>query len=105
MKTAVIAHSTRTPVPNPQSAWPAAPRRVVRPESSSSHRPRSSSPRNRRVLVSNPQTAPRIIRVIEILNTVKPATVWRSGAGPNRALVALLAPYALARASRWAWVL
>ena len=29
---------------------------------------------------------------MEILNAVKPATVCSCGAGPNRALVALLAP-------------
>ena len=66
--------------------------RVVWPASNSSQRPLSSSPRSKRVLVSSPQTAPRTIRVIEILNTVKPATVCRSGAGPNRALVALFEP-------------
>ncbi len=103
--TAVSAHNARAPVPKPPSAWMTAALRVVWPVSNSSQRPLSSSPRSRRVLVSSPHTAPRSISVIEILNTVKPATVWRSGAGPNRALVALFEPYVAARASRWAWVL
>ncbi len=90
--TAVSAHSARTPAPRPPSAWAAAPRRVVWPASRSSQRPLSSSPRSSLVLVSSPHTAPRTIRVIEILKTVKPATVWSLGAGPNRALVALLDP-------------
>ena len=42
---------------------------------------------------------------MEILKTVKPATVCSCGAGPNRALVALFDPYAAASASRAAWVL
>ena len=57
-----------------------------------SHRPSSSSPRSNFVLRSSPQTAPRIMSVMEILKTVKPATVWSCGAGPNRALVALFEP-------------
>jgi len=37
---------------------------------------------------------------MEILKTVKPATVWSCGAGPNKALVALSGPKAAASASR-----
>jgi hypothetical protein len=103
--TAASAQRAKTPAPKPLSAWTAASLRVVWPVSNSSHRPLSSSPRSRRVLVSRPQMAPRIMSVMEILNAVKPATVCRSGAGPNRALVALLEPKAAARASRCAWVL
>ena len=57
------------------------------------------------MLVSSPQTAPRIISVMETLYTVKPVTVWSSGAGPNSAVVALFDPNAAARRSRCAWVL
>ena len=90
--TAVTAHSTKTPAPRPPSAWAAAPRRVVCPASSSSQRPLSSSPRSSLVLVSRPQTAPRMIRVMEILKAVNPATVCSCGAGPNRAVIALSDP-------------
>ncbi len=75
------------------------------PASSSSQRPLSSSPRSSLVLVSSPHTAPSSISVMEILKTVKPATVWSCGAGPNRALVAWFEPKAAASASRWAGVL
>jgi hypothetical protein len=105
VSTAVRAQSVTTPAPKPPSAWAVAPLRVVRPASNSSQRPLSSSPLTRRVLVSSPHTAPSTISVIDILNAVKPATVWRSGAGPNRAIAALFEPYAAASAFRWAWVL
>ena len=90
--TAVTAHSIRRPAPRPASACVAAPLRVVCPDSKRSHRPSSSSPRNNFVLRSSPHTAPRIMSVMEILKTVKPATVWSCGAGPKRALVALFEP-------------
>ncbi len=90
--TAVTYHSVTAPAPSPPRACAVAPRRVVRPVSSSSQRPLSSSPRSSLVLVRRPHTAPRIIRVMEILKTVKPPTVWSCGAGPNSALVALLVP-------------
>ena len=104
MRIAVSAHSAHAPAPSPASAWAVARRRVVWPASSSSQRPSSSSPRSSRVEVSSPQTAPRSSSVIQILKAVKPATVCSCGAGPNRALVALFAPYAAASASRAAWV-
>ena len=102
---AVSAHSVATPAPSPITAWPVAPRRVVCPMTNRSQRPVSSSPRSSRVPVRRPQTDPTIIRVMETLNTVNPPTVWRSGAGPNNAVVALLAPKAVARPSRSAGVL
>ena len=73
-------------------AWAVARRRVVCPATSRSHRPRSSSPRRSRVLVSSPHTAPRIMRVMETLKSVNPVTVWRAGVGPKRVLIAWLAP-------------
>jgi len=88
----VRAHSTPAPAASPASARAAARRRVVWPASSSSQRPPSSSPRSSLVDVSSPQTAPKSMSVIEILNAVKPATVCSCGAGPNSALVALFAP-------------
>ncbi len=47
--------------------------------------------------MSSPQTAPMIIRVMEVFNTVNPATVCSRGAGPKRAVLALLAPKVAAR--------
>ncbi len=76
----------------PTIAWTVEPRRVVWPQRRRSHRPLSSSARRRRVLVSNPHTAPRIVSVMPILNTVNPLTVCSCGAGPKRALIALLPP-------------
>ena len=66
--------------------------RVVCPREQELPSPTVFFPRNSLVEVSRPQTAPRTIRVIETLSTVKPATVWSCGAGPNRALVALFDP-------------
>ncbi len=57
------------------------------------------------MLVRIPHTAPMMLSVMEILKTVKPATVWSCGAGPKSALVALFEPNAAANASRWATVL
>ena len=102
---AVIAHIVSTPAASPASAWAAAPFRVVCPESSSSHRPASSSPRSKRVLVSRPHTAPRTMSVIEVLNTVKPATVWSWRAGPKSARLALFRAKAFAKCCRSAGVL
>ena len=100
VNTVVMAHKVAAPMARPPSAWPLAPRLVVCPLSNSSHRPASSSPRSSRVEVSRPQMAPRTIKVMEALNTVKPATVCSWGAGPNNALPALFDPNAAARCSR-----
>ena len=102
--TAVMAQTVATPAARPPSASPAARRRVVCPESRTSQRPVSSSPRSNRVLVSNPHTAPASINVIEVLNTVKPAAVSNRGAGPKRALEAWLDPNVAASRSRSACV-
>ena len=103
--TAVTTQSTSAPAPSPASACAVARRRVVWPDSNRSQRPASSSPRRSLELVSNPQTAPMIITVMETLNTVKPPTVCSCGAGPKSASVDLLFPNAAASRSRWAWVL
>ena len=89
---AVTAHKVTSPPPRPAIVWAVAPRRVVWPQSRRSHRPLSSSPRSSLVLVSRPHTAPRTMSVMEILKTVKPLTVWSWGAGPKRAVIALLVP-------------
>ncbi len=102
---AVTAHKVAAPAASPLIAWAVAPLRVVWPVSKSSQRADSSSPRRSRVLVNSPQTAPRIISVMDTLNTVKPATVWSRVAGPNSALVALLDPNAASRCCRWVCVL
>ena len=75
----------RSPGPSRPAGWFGQQRRR-------SQRPLSSSPRSSLVLVSSPHTAPRIISVMEILKTVNPLTVWSCGAGPKRALIALLVP-------------
>ena len=55
--------------------------------------------------MSNPQTAPMIMTVMETLKTVKPPTVCSCGAGPKSASVDLLFANAAASRTRWAWVL
>jgi hypothetical protein len=105
MIAAVITHSTTTPATRPHRAWAVARPRVVAPVSRSSHRPASSSPRSDRVPDSRPHTAPRMLRVRNVLRTVNPAFVCSIGAGPKRAMMARFDPKAVARASRWARVL
>ena len=85
-------------------ACPVAWRRVVRPASSSSHRPASSSPRNRRVAVSSPQTAPRMISRPRHSQATSPPAVSSRRAGPNIAAKAALWPKACADFSREAAV-
>ena len=68
--TAVSAHSTAAPAASPASAWRTAPRRVVCPASSNSHRPASSSPRSSFVPVSSPHTAPARVRNIRLFHAV-----------------------------------
>ena len=89
---AVTAHSVKAPAPRPARAWSWHLAGWSGRVSRRSQRPLSSSPRSSLVLVSSPHTAPRIMRVMEILKTVKPLTVWSWGAGPKRALIALFEP-------------
>ena len=83
---AVIDQSTATPTPIPASAPAAARPRVVGPASNSSQRPASSSPRNRRVEVRRPQTAPTITSTASVRHAVNPATVSIWWGIPNKRL-------------------
>jgi len=89
----------------PPRACAQAPRRVVRPASSSSQRPASSSARTSRVAVSSPKTAPMTDSTMRHFHAVNPATVWISWAGPLRALIPAFVPKSPARRSREAGVL
>ena len=101
----VVAHSATSPAARPARVWPVAPRRVAWPESSSSQRPASSSPRSSRVAASRPQMAPTTPRTPRLRQAVNPVTVSSRRAGPMSAFTAALAPKRRANCSRSAGVL
>jgi hypothetical protein len=99
-KIEVTANRVHRPTPRPTKAWLAARDRVVDPESTSSQRPASSSPRSRRVAVSRPHAPPTRATVIGVFQTVKPATVSSARPGPTRAAAAELVPKVSANRTR-----
>lgn len=99
------AQSRNNPLPTPSSASAQAWRRVVRPASSSSQRPASSSPRSNLVPHSRPHTAPTRLRIPTARHCVNPATVSMPRAGPNSALNPAFDPSPATRACRSAAVL
>ncbi len=100
-----VTQSCRSRQPlSPITACAAARRRVVWPATRNSHRPASSSPRKKRVLMRSPHTAPMSITSPTARHAVNPATVSMCRAGPSRAWMPAFAPSSVCTRARSAAV-